>query len=127
MNTNTLTVIQLFSFKPLNDKESELFNFDRGFINKLIADLSNNFFYLGGHIKMNADDSISINSINLVKEIMIKRDIEYGPPANGAEYGSILRSKRQLEIIENMIIKYNEIITLREKETLDNINKNYNI
>jgi hypothetical protein len=62
---------------------------------------------------MKPNDVINLESIEQVREICRKRFIEYGGPCNSLEAASIYESDRELEFIENMIKKYNEIIQLR--------------
>jgi hypothetical protein len=116
-----LTVSKLLNFVPINDREKELFNFDKNIIERLKQDLDNNFFYLGGQLKMKHDDIISLNSIEEVKTINKKREIEYGEPCNSFESASILNHLNKLYFVEVMIIKYNEIMELREKDKLSQI------
>lgn len=124
---NDLTLFNLLHFMPLNEYENEIFSCDKLIIDKFISQLDNNEFYLGGQIKMKHNDIINLDSIQQVREINRKRDIEYGGPYNGFEYASILNSIKELQFIENMIIKYNNIMTIREKEKLSEYNSNYNV
>ena len=113
--TPEITLINLLTFIPSNDTEKELFNFDDKIIAEFIAELNKNIFYLGGQLKMKADDIINADSIQQVREINLKRDIDYGGPCNCWELCSMRNSLAQLEFIENMILKYNIIMELREK------------
>ena len=122
-----LTLFNLLHFTPLNASEIEIFNFDKFIIKKFINELDKNSFYLGGQLKMNHNDIINLNSIQQVREINRKRDIEYGGACNGFEFASMRQSIMELEFIENMIIKYNIIMETREKEKLDELNFNNNI
>jgi hypothetical protein len=124
---NDLTLFNLLHFMPFNEYENEIFSCDKLIIDKFISQLDNNEFYLGGQIKMKHNDIINLDSIQQVREINRKRDIEYGCPYNGFEYASILNSIKELQFIENMIIKYNNIMTIREKEKLSEYNSNYNV
>ena len=124
---NNLTLFNLLHFMPLNEYETELFNFDKLIIEQFITQLDKNQFYLGGQLKMKHNDIINLDSIQQVREINKKRDIEYGCPYNSFEYASIRKSIMELEFIENMIIKYNLIMEIREKEKLDQDNFNNNI
>lgn len=111
---NNLTVFNLFNFVPLNDREKEIFNIDKSIIKELNDNLSSGWFYLGGYLKMGPNDLISLSTVEKVKEMIEKRRIEYGEPYNGFEAQSIRHSNKMLEAIENMIIKYNKIMKLRE-------------
>lgn len=113
MNSH-LTVFNLINFVPLNDREKEIFNIDKSIIEELNGKLSTEWFYLGGYLKMGPNDLISLSTIEKVKEVTEKRRIEYGEPYNGFEAQSIRHSNKMLEAIENMIIKYNKIMKLRE-------------
>ena len=61
--------------------------------------LNNNKFWLGGQIKW-------FYKFRIDKEINKKRLIDYGSPCNSFEMMSIYSSTKQLELIENMIIKF---------------------
>ena len=111
-----LTLKDLFSFQLLNDREKEVFKFDEKIFAEMRSKLDDNKFYLGGQVKMKYNDEIGLNNIETVYIINKQREIEYGPPCNGFESTSIMYSKNALEIVKNMIIKYYEIITLREQE-----------
>ena len=115
MNSNNLTVFNLLMFitTPLSDEEKKIFDFDKAKINKIIAKLDKNLFYLGGQLKMYSNDIINLDSIEKVREIDRKRFIEYGGPCNSLEAASMYEHNKELEFIENMINKYNEIIQLR--------------
>ena len=117
-----LTIFKLLNFIPLNENEKELFNFDKNIIDEFKKDLNKNMFYLGGQIKMKPDDSINLNSIENVLEINKRRDIEFGGPCNSFEASSISYHLKKLKLIENMIISYNSIIELREKDDLNKCN-----
>lgn len=122
-----LTLLNLLSFTPKNDIEKELFNFDKNSIDVFITELDKGIFYLGGQIKMSHNDIINLNCIEKVREINKKREIEYGGPANMLELVSINNHIKRLEYIENMIIKYNEIMKIREKDNSNKNNSNNNI
>jgi hypothetical protein len=117
--SDKLTIFNLLNFMPLNNKEKELFNFDKLIIKELNDKLDKGLFYLGGQIKMTHNEFISLDSIQLVREIDKIRYIEYGGPYNPLEAASIYNHSKKLEFIENMIIKYNEIMALREKYKID--------
>jgi hypothetical protein len=80
--------------------------------------LDKNIFYLGGQIEMKYDDKISLTDIEKVYKINKQREIEYGPPWNGFEAQSLRYHEKCLEIVKNMIIKYYEIIELRDIELI---------
>ena len=114
--TKDCSLYELLYFKPIGEDEKNLFDFDKSIINRFIADLNNDIFYLGGQIKMKSYDIINLESIQQVREINKQRELEYGGPANGFEAASIYRVKHDLHFIENMIIQYNLIMENREKE-----------
>jgi hypothetical protein len=116
-----LTLRNLFSFQLFNDREKEVFKFDEKIVAEMKAKLDDNKFYLGGQIKMKYDDKIGLANIEMVNIINNKREIEYGPPCNGFEAQSIIYHKKTLKIVENMIIKYYEIIALRESEIINKL------
>lgn len=116
--SNNLTFLNLLTFTPQNDIEKELFNFDKVVIDHIISNLDKGCFYLGGQVKMSHNDLINLDSIKRIREIDRKRETEYGGPANMLELVSINNHKKQLEFIENMIIKHNEIMEIRENEKI---------
>jgi len=107
---------------PLNDIEKNLFNFDKNIIKRLNLDLDSGVFYLGGQIKMTHNEFIDLESIQKVREINIQRNKEYGGPCNSWEASSMYKATKELELIENMIIKYNDIMKIREKQELNKSN-----
>ena len=116
-----LTLKELFSFQLINDREKEVFKFDETIVAEMRSKLDDNKFYLGGQVKMKYDDEIGLNNIETVFIINKQREIEYGAPYNGCEAASIMYSKNALEIVKNMIIKYYEIIALREVESVQEL------
>ena len=112
---NNLTLFNLLHFNNslLSDDEKKIFDFDQSTINRFISNLDRNVFYLGGQIRMTQNDIINLDTIEHVREIFRKREIEYGGPCNSFEAASVYQSKKDLEFIENMIQKYNQIIQLR--------------
>ena len=96
-----LTIINLLYFFKNGENL-----YDKNMINTFINQLNNNKFWLGGQIKLSHDDFINLELINKVKEINKKRLIDYGSPCNSFEMMSIYSSTKQLELIENMIIKF---------------------
>jgi hypothetical protein len=113
---NTLTVLNLFHFVPLNEREKEVFNFDKNIINRFIFNIDRDIFYLGGHIKMKHNDLIGLDSIQKVREIHERITCEYGAPCNSFEAASIYTAQKEVELIENMIKAYIVIMETREKE-----------
>ena len=102
---NNLTIIKLFYFFKNEEMEND---YNKNMIDKFIYQLDNDEFWLGGQIKLLHDDTINLKLIQRVKEIKQKRLIEYGAPCNSFEMMSVYSSTKQLELIEAMIIKYNE-------------------
>lgn len=122
-----LTLFNLFNFIPLNDKEKQLYTFDKSIINKLNTDLDNDCFYLGGQIKMSHNEVVNLDSIQKIRDIYKQRNIEYGGPCNSFEAASIYRAQNELALVESMIKSYSLIMEIREKENLNHDNSNYNI
>jgi hypothetical protein len=121
---NIATLNKLIGFVTENDEERAIYDIcKKDVLNEYLQDSKSTWskgqFYLGGFIKMNPDDEITMKKINEVKIIREKRYIEYGGPCNSAEMASIWRSERQLAEIEEIVKKYEEIYKLRvEKELL---------
>jgi hypothetical protein len=121
---NIATLNKLIGFVTENDEERAIYDIcKKDVLNEYLQDTKSSWakgqFYLGGFIKMNPDDEITMKKINEVKKIREQRYIEYGGPCNSAEMASIWRSERQLAEIEEIVKKYEEIYKLRvEKELL---------
>lgn len=116
MSNIVITLFNLFHFTPSNDKEKEVFNFDKTIINRFIINLEKDIFYLGGHIKMKYNDIISLDSIQKVRENNEKITSEYGAPCNSFEAASVYTAYKELDLIENMVKAYTLIMENREKE-----------
>ncbi len=118
------TLNKLIEFVPENDAEREIFgNCKKDVLNEYLKDTNHRWskgqFYLGGFIQMKPYDEITLKKIDEVKQVREKRYIEYGGPCNSAEAASIWNSERQLDEIEILVKKYEEIYKLRvEKELL---------
>jgi len=114
----TATLNTLIQFTPNDNTEREIFeSCKKDVLNDYLADTkstrSNGTFYLGGFIKMKPDDEITLKKIDEVKIIRSKIIDEYGEPCNNDEMASIWRSERQLNEIEVLVKKYEEIYKLR--------------
>ena len=117
------SLIELIEFVPQNDVEKSIFNsYSKDVLNDYLQDTksnwSNGMYYLGGFIKMKANEDITNKKIEEVKKIRTQRYKE-DTPTNSAEVGSILRSERQLDNIETILKKYQEIKDLRIEKELD--------
>jgi hypothetical protein len=66
-------------------------------------------FYLGGQLSMNTIDRITESSINKAKELIDKKNKEYGEPANSYEAASIKKAAEDFENIQRIIERYYEI------------------
>lgn len=116
-----LTLRILVSFNPMNHREKEIFKFNENIISEIKNNLDANVFYLGGQILMKYDDEISLNNIENVYQFNNKRENEYGVPYNSFEAFSIMHHKNILEVVKNMIIKYYEIIELRNVKYINEL------
>jgi hypothetical protein len=120
------TLNKLIEFVPENDAEREIFgNCKKDVLNEYLQDTNHRWskgqFYLGGFIQMNPDEEITLKIIDRVKQVREKRYIEYGGPCNSAEAASIWNSERQLDEIEILVKKYEEIYKLRVEKELNKI------
>lgn len=119
--TNKATLNSLLNFVPDNDFESEIFNVNKSVLNKYFKDTkeywNKNKFYLGGQIPIEPNEEITFSKINNVREIQRQKDIDIGA-CNSFEIASINQSKRDLNEIEIILIKYHEIHELRIKNIL---------
>lgn len=100
-----LTIMNLLYF--FLNQETEIYN--KNVIRQYISEINKNIFWLGGYIKMNQDSFINLKLIQKVKDIRQQQLINYGEPCNSFEIMSCNSSLMQLKLVENMIIKYNEI------------------
>ncbi len=114
MSSNSVTLRQLLSFKPENDREKEIYNINYNILNDIESHIQKGMYYLGGQIKMQYDDEINLESFDKVREINRKREAEYGGPCNSWEAMSINNNKMLLEETEKIVKKYFEIISSRE-------------
>jgi hypothetical protein len=122
------TLNKLIEFFPENDAEREIFgNCKKDVLNEYLKDTnhrwSNGQFYLGGFIQMKPYDEITLKIIDKVKQERKRRYIEYGGPCNSAEAASISNYERQLNEIEILVKKYEEIYKLRLEKELNKIQK----
>lgn len=115
------SLIELINFIPQNDVEKTIFDScNKDVLNDYLQDTKpnwyNGIFYLGGFIKMKADEDITIKKIDDVKKIREQRYRE-DMPTNSVEIASVKKSDMQLYNIEIILQKYQEIKDLRiEKE-----------
>ena len=111
------SLIELIEFVPKNDVENSIFNsYSKDILYKYLQDTksnwSNGMYYLGGFIKMKANEDITFKKINEVKKVREQRYKE-DSPCNSAEIGSIRIAEEQLDNIETILKKYEEINKLR--------------
>jgi len=66
-------------------------------------------FYLGGQLNMNTLDKISESKINKAKELIDKKNKEYGEPANSYEAAGIKKAEEDFENIQKIIERYYKI------------------
>jgi len=114
MSSFVVTLGQLLSFKPENNREKDIYNINQSVLDEMNTQLHKNMYYLGGQIKMNYNDEISMESFDKVREINRQREIEYGMPVNSFEAFSIINHKKTLEETKNIIQKYFEVMRSRE-------------
>lgn len=122
------TLNKLLAFVPENDDERTIYDVcKKDVLNEYLQDtksrFSNGQYYLGGFIKMNRDEEITLKIIDEIKQQREQRFIEYGGPCNGAEMASMWKSERQLTEIEKIVKKYGEICKLRAEKELLKIKK----
>jgi len=66
-------------------------------------------FYLGGQLNMNTLDRITESNINKAKELIDKKNKEYGEPANSYEAAGIKKAEEDFENIQKIIERYYKI------------------
>ena len=126
------TLNKLIRFVPENDAEREIFgNCKKDVLNEYLEDTKSTWskgqFYLGGFIKMNPDDEITLKKIEEVKIIRDQRYKEYGGPCNSWEAASIWRSERQLDEIELLVKKHSDILKYRYLKELEKTKLNNDV
>jgi len=114
--TNKSTLNILLGFVPKDEIESKIFNVNKSVLNKYFNDTKESWskgkFYLGGQIPMHLDEEITFLKIKNVKEITKQKMIDIGV-CNSFEMSSVNASARDLNEIELILKKYQEIYKLR--------------
>jgi len=110
----------LFSFHPSNDREKEIFNVnvDQNTLKRMIDELDNNIYYLGGQLKLSYDDKVSMDLFDKVREINKQRELDYGGPCNSWEAQSIRFHDQELQKTKPIFQKYLQIMEERKSSTL---------
>jgi hypothetical protein len=111
----------LLAFVPNNKIEGKIFNNINtqvltSYFDDTKSTWSNGTFYLGGQIKMNPDEEITLDKIKEVRKISKQREIEYGGPCNSWEAASINSHNNRLNQMEEIIKAYTKIMYFRELE-----------
>ena len=114
--TNKVTLNALMNFVPEDENEREIFNINKNILTKYLKDTkqywSDGKFYLGGQIPIETNEEITFSKINNIKEIQKQKNIDIGA-CNSFEIASINASKRELNEMEIILEKYQEIYKLR--------------
>jgi len=121
----------LIEFKPNDNIEREMFkNCKKDVLNIYLSDTKTKWargqFYLGGFIKMNLNEEITLKKIDEVKVQREKAYEDYGI-CNRWEQDSILRCEMQLSEIEKIVKIYLEILKRRYLKELEKINLNNDV
>ena len=122
----------LLAFVPNNEIERKIFNNINtqvltSYFDDTKSTWSNGTFYLGGQIKMNPDEEITLDKIKEVRKISKQREIEYGGACNSWEMASIWRAERQLSEIEVLVKIYSEILKYRYLKELEKTKLNADV
>ena len=125
------TLHNLIKFVPKGEEETQLFNsVNKTVLNKYLDDTKTSYnkgqFYLGGQIKTDPNEEITLENINEVREITKRNLVKYGGPCNFMEASSIANSERMLNEIECVIKIYLKIVYLRELDNLGKLNIDVN-
>lgn len=102
-----ITLIYLINYVPNNDIERMMYkDIDIQVLSSYLQDTKLQYlggsFYLGGQVKMQPDEEITIQKIDEVREISKQRLKDYGY-TNSFELGSITRSEKLLNELEKII------------------------
>ena len=111
----------LLAFVPNNKIEEKIFNNINtqvltSYFDDTKSTWSNGTFYLGGQIKMNPDEEITLDKIKEVRKISKQREIEYAGPRNSWEAASFNSHNNRLNQMEEIIKAYTKIMYFRELE-----------
>lgn len=114
------TLTNIINFVPNGIEETALFNtVKKTVLNDYLNDTKQPYcygqFYLGGQIKINIDEEITLEKITEARLINIKKLTEYGF-CNSFEVMSMANHERKLNQIEEIIKCYLKIGQLRELE-----------
>jgi hypothetical protein len=114
------TLTNVINFVPNGIEETALFNtVKKTVLNDYLNDTKQPYcyghFYLGGQIKINIDEEITLEKITEARLINIKKLTEYGF-CNSFEVMSMANHERKLNQIEEIIKCYLKIGQLRELE-----------
>lgn len=116
------SLIQLSTFVLQNNAEKEIYNIEseKYIIQQYIDDSKSSWakgkYYLGGQIRMEPNDPITPELLNDTNKLF---DVSGDYYCNSFEYASILRAKSDLQSIETIVNKYNEIQRLRILQELE--------
>lgn len=78
-------------------------NYNVNAVNRMLHNLDNGTFYLGGQIKMQKNDLVGLEAVEKSKEITKQRLKKYGGPCNSWEMHSINKSDEELKVVEHLI------------------------
>jgi len=123
MSIHEVSLLELLKFNAKNDTETNImtnveWNIVRDIFDKTNTKWAKGHYWLGGQIKMNVNDPISLEKTQQAKIIGDKRFIELGGPANSFEMASINTSRRELHLLEQVIDNYTQIMKYRVKNLL---------
>ena len=114
--TNKVTLNTLLNFVPQDENECEIFDVNKSVLTKYLNDTKESWskgkFYLGGQIRMETNEEITFLKINNVKKINEQKMIDDGY-CNSWEMASVSAAQRQLNEMEIILKKYQEIYKLR--------------
>ena len=91
-----------------DEKVEEQLAVVNGYIETTNSNWSEGKYYLGGQLPLPLEHKITKNDIAEVRRIDRERQRSYGGPVNSMEAASMARSKKALQIIEDLITKYSD-------------------
>jgi hypothetical protein len=112
-----VTLNTLLSFIPENEEEANIFNIDKTILsqyhNEVIQSL-NGIYYLGGYIKLTADDEITPSKISELDKLnQYTLDNMYS--CNSWEIQSVFMQGKKIKDTKLIVQKYLDICELRNK------------
>ena len=114
-----VTLNTLLSFVPENEEEANIFNIDKTILsqyhNEVIQSL-NGIYYLGGYIKLKADDEITPSKFSEL-DILKQDTLDNMYACNSWEIQSVFMQGKKIKDTKLIVQRYLDICELRNKSS----------